>query len=260
MLLTGTAAAKQLKLDGSDLLDPRPMFAVPHSWSPAPNRRRTRRLGPGFQVDGIQVAHSSTIARHLGIGLGLTPRWKDDLQPLTPAEVVELAVESLLRRQLIVDLPGSGKNLQGDAILRQVLLIRGNQPATGSYSETRFVQTMRSRGFPAMWRQVKIFVGEDGSKRADFLVPFDEKLRRKLRATPDDGVLVEVDGREFHSKNDDFLRDRQRHNHYQLAGFRWLEFPASDIDRNPDRVASQLRELMDRCSGRGWNAAVNSFD
>ncbi len=247
MLLTGCAAARLLGLDGADLLDPSPIYAVPHSWGPAPDRIRTRRLGGGFEIDGVLIANTSTIARHLGRGLGPTPRWLDDETPLTPLEVVELAVEHLLRRRFIVNAPRQGKYTDGDFLLRQVLHQRGSLPPTESYAETRLVQILRSRGFPVLWRQITVHDGEPNPKRADFLLPFDPEAIQPNRWSPEDGILLEVESWQFHSSKDDVRRDRIRHNRYQLAGFRWLEILASDIERRPDSVVEQIRSLMGYC-------------
>ncbi|MCX5044523.1 DUF559 domain-containing protein [Aldersonia sp. NBC_00410] len=53
-------------------------------------------------------------------------------------------------------------------------------------------------------------------------------------------LVVEVDGREFHSEPGTFRSDRRRQNHLQLRGWLVLRYAAADVLQDPARVAEQI--------------------
>ncbi|WP_068276257.1 endonuclease domain-containing protein [Aldersonia kunmingensis] len=59
-------------------------------------------------------------------------------------------------------------------------------------------------------------------------------------------VIVEVDGREFHSEPGIFRSDRRRQNHLQLRGWLVLRYAAADVLKDPDRVAAEIVTVLRR--------------
>lgn len=59
-------------------------------------------------------------------------------------------------------------------------------------------------------------------------------------------VIIEVDGREYHSAPEVFSRDRTRQNELQLDGWLVLRFSAVDVMANPEKVARQIAEVVRR--------------
>lgn len=93
--------------------------------------------------------------------------------------------------------------------------------------ETLARLALRTRGF-----EVRTQVRFDGIGRVDLLVG--------------DSVVVEVDGRAYHSDPVAFVADRQRDRALQALGFRVLRFAASEVLSEPgcvaQAVAAQLGE------------------
>ncbi len=59
-------------------------------------------------------------------------------------------------------------------------------------------------------------------------------------------VVVELDGRDFHTGERDFVEDRRRWNQLTLQLVPVLRFPAKMVLRRPDRVLEQVQLLLDR--------------
>ena len=57
-------------------------------------------------------------------------------------------------------------------------------------------------------------------------------------------LVIEVDGREFHSKAEVFESDRHRQNLLVLRGWRVLRITWAMIQDEPDRVIAMVREAM----------------
>jgi very-short-patch-repair endonuclease len=59
-------------------------------------------------------------------------------------------------------------------------------------------------------------------------------------------VIVEVDGREYHSAPEVFSKDRRRQNDLVLDGWLVLRFSAFDVVSDPDRIARLIAEVVRR--------------
>ena len=57
-------------------------------------------------------------------------------------------------------------------------------------------------------------------------------------------IILELDGRAFHSDGDAFQRDRERQNRLVMAGYTVLRFTWHDVVKRPDLVAAQVREAL----------------
>jgi hypothetical protein len=250
--LTGPAAAALLGFDGfrdapgktstAELWTP--LWTSPSTHRAAPHLIRTRHwLSPTF-VDVQQVAHPALILRHLGEGLADTG-FQNRLKPL---ELVELAVEFALRHELVSvhQLAVRSSRLRGDRLLSQVMRMRGNQPATESFAETRAVQILRGWGI-SCWRQVWIYEHGRPKHRVDLVIPFKQRMARPAKLTPGMGLLLEVDSREFHERQ--FEKDHARQTTYDLLGFEWISFTPNQLEHQENRCRKALEVRIERGSG-----------
>lgn len=142
-----------------------------------------------------------------------------------------------------------GGSFAGDKALRRVLARRPNEPPTESYAETRFWQFLRRNGFDA-WRQVPIMdLSGRQVYRVDFVIYFYRRARRRPRPrilTPADGLLAEVDSREFHQ--DAFERDHNRQSMYDALGYRSLMITPNQVERRQAMVLAAINGAL--ASGR----------
>jgi len=175
----------------------------------------------------LVLHHLADVEHHAPDGLAL-------------AERVELAVEHALRSRLVAldDLAVRGRGGPGDGVLRDILRVRGGEPPTESFAETRAAQLLRSTGLVA-WRQVFVVDGPRIVHRADFAVPFQlrARLRRPEPLLPHDGLIIEIDGRGLHEPQ--FERDHRRGSTYDRLGYRWISLTPTQIEHTPaDCVAA----------------------
>jgi sulfur carrier protein ThiS len=103
---------------------------------------------------------------------------------------------------------------------------RRTEPPTESYAETRVHQLFRELGY-VTWRQVQIISSERIVQRADFVLSFGARVRPAL-FRPDDGLVVEVDGRFVHERQ--FEQDHRRQSNYDRLGYHWVSFSANQIE------------------------------
>ena len=104
---------------------------------------------------------------------------------------------------------------------------------TESLLEDRFVRVLFDRGIVLPEAQFEVYDGDHGLVcRADF-------------AYVDRRLLIELDGRSYHSDTKAFQRDREKQNRTQALGWTTLRFTWFDIHREPDRVAELIRSCVD---------------
>jgi hypothetical protein len=241
-VVTGPAAAAQLGLDGfRDLAWPQ-MWCSPTSCRPAANLIRTRHWQEPLLVGEILVAHPVLVIRHLGSMLS-SMQLPDD--GLSPRDRVELAVEHALRLGLATphDLKIRSSRSLGDQLLVEVLRLRGNEPPTESYAETRAIQILRGWGIRC-WRQVWIYERGRRKHRVDLVIPFVQGARRPELLTPDMGLLLEIDSKEFHDGR--FEEDHQRQTTYDVLGFWWTTFTPTQLEQQSGRARSALETKLER--------------
>ncbi len=247
--LTGPLAARALDIDGFRDGEWPVMSCMPHEARPRPGIIRVRRFHV-HEVGGVLMAKPWIVLRHLA----------DDVQLLTQAERrdgirpddrVELALECMLHRGLVTleELHFRGGSFEGDKALRRVLARRPDEPPTESFAETRVWQFLRDNGFDA-WRQMPI-VNLAGRvvRRVDFVIHFFRRIRRRPRPlllTPGDGVLAEVDSREFHEGA--FERDHERQSAYDALGYRSIMITPNQLEHRPASVLAAINGALS--SGR----------
>lgn len=239
--LTGPAAARAYGLDGFKDIEWPLTWCVPWGGELAGNDRtvRTRSWQPPEIVGDVPVCSLDVVVRHLNaFPVDLLNR-SDGLLPI---DRVELAFEHAARLGRTVR-PASGGSMPGDVMLRQVLQRRGDPIPTESYAETRAVQLFRCWNL-APWRQIPILDRGRISFRADFMIPFDGRRRRPEVVRPSDGVLVEIDSREFHEL--EFDRDHDRGSTYDALGFHWISATPRQVEQQPIKVRRALEGAFRR--------------
>jgi very-short-patch-repair endonuclease len=165
-----------------------------------------------------------------------------DLGRFVDADVIEIALEALLRipngpspehwNEALLDMltaQADASRQYGSLIIRSVLRRRHPGPPTGSIAETVIVQALRRQGV-VLDRQVRI---ELPNGRRGVRVVYPDF------ATADRRILVEIDGRRWHSGNRIVDLDDRRQNQL-TASFRVLRFRGGRALAEPDAVAAEI--------------------
>jgi hypothetical protein len=236
MAIAGAAAAGLLELDGFRGRSWPVVMAAKHGARSMPGVFRTRRWFTPVDVCGLVVAHPSIVLRTLGLQADVMCAVNDGIAPI---DRVELALEHAIRDKMVApdQLRSGGGDSPGDLLLGRLLDRRGNEPPTESFGETRAVQRFREWGIQC-WRQVLVIENGRILHRVDFVIPFRRCARRPVLLTPDDGLLYELDGREFHEGR--FEEDRRRQNTYDRLGFHWMSVTPTRMEREPDQVRASI--------------------
>ncbi|HWB69789.1 MAG TPA: DUF559 domain-containing protein [Solirubrobacterales bacterium] len=171
------------------------------------------------EVDGIPV---TTVARTLL-----------DLAELLDADRLERAWEEADRLRLlefgqVEEVCARGHGRHGLKSVLPLLRKGGAGPQTRSPLEDRFARFCEGAGLPRPAFNVLVLGHE-----VDVLWP-DEKL------------IVEVDGFEFHAHRAAFERDRRRDTARQAAGYRVLRVTHRRLEEEPESLAREIRALLDR--------------
>lgn len=157
------------------------------------------------------------------------------LHPKRLQQVLDTALsKSLVDTRRLHDLHGAlaRRGKPGSAALRQLLTDRVGEPIVGqSELERRFIALLRDASLPEPIREFHAPWLRPSNGRVDF-------------GYPDSKLIVEVDGRRWHSKYDAFEVDRRRDNAAQLAGWRVLRFTWRMVTDEPHHVISAVREAL----------------
>lgn len=117
--------------------------------------------------------------------------------------------------------------------LRKLLEKRASgSDVTESELEFRFLKLVEESGLPLPLAQFKAGWLEHVNGRVDF-------------AYPERRIVIECDGRRWHSHFDAFETDRRRDNAAQLAGWRVLRFTWTMLQDEPTDVVSTIRRALD---------------
>jgi very-short-patch-repair endonuclease len=232
LALTGPSAAALYELDGFRDLTWPDLWCAPYTGDPGDRIVRTRAWIEPTLLGDVPVCPIETVIRHLnavpsdllGVADGLAPQ-----------DRVELAAEHALRQGVKLRAAAGGA-MTGDEMLRKVLARRGSEPPTESYAETRAVQVFRTFGLRP-WRQIPILENGRIVFRADFMLPFIQSQRPDVIRTSL-GLLIEIDGREFHEPQ--FERDHRRGSTYDTLGFNWVSFTPTQIETQPKAVQKAI--------------------
>ena len=116
--------------------------------------------------------------------------------------------------------------------LRKILDERGpGWVAPESELERLALQVLAAGGLPEPERQVAVPWRSHQGERVDFAYPHQR-------------LIIEVDGRRWHSRDLDFENDRRRDNLAMLAGWRVLRFTWRELREDPTRVCSMVRRAL----------------
>ena len=230
--LTGPCAAALLGLDGFRDLPWSPLWCVPITGESGDRIIRARDWQEPVVIEGVPVCPVELVLRHLNAVpselLGLP-------DGIDPSDRVELALEHALRDGHKIAAPRGG-SMPGDVMLRRLLRQRGDEPPTGSYAETRALQLLRSWGV-VPWRQVPVRRNGRIVNVADFMLPFASRRRPEV-FSPTDGVLLEVDSRQFHAE--EFDHDSRRNSNYDGLSCHWVAITANQIERQVEVVRRSI--------------------
>lgn len=203
----------------------------------------TAPLGSHHVLPGIHVRRSGTMPDHHVVqrsGLRMTSPGRTivdlaaDLDDRTFRRVVE---DQLAGRRIDLDdcvavlaeLTVRGR--RGIARAHRILLSLDEQPPSESELEARVVDLIERQGLPRPRRQLPLPWADAEAGRVDF-------------AWPDQRVIVEADGRRYHTRIDAFERDRLRDQLATAAGWRPIRFTWRQVVREPRHVETILRRVL----------------
>lgn len=128
-----------------------------------------------------------------------------------------------------------GERLRGMRKLRPILLDRlgdGASAPTESELEALAEEILREVELPEIVRQAPI-PWAPGSGRVDLFIP-------------DWRLVIELDGRHWHARTENFEADRRRDNSAAIAGYSVLRFTWRMLTTEADRCVNQILEVGKR--------------
>lgn len=208
----------------------------------------TVRASTTHRWAGLRVIESSDIRSSDCISQGILAvtapvRTMIDLaSTLRPARVARVLDEVLASRMVSLgDLATrhaelSRKGKPGTTVMRELLDHRGiGYVPPESQLEAMVLDLLERHGFPPPERQVQLPWMAGTNERVDF-------------AYPEAKLIIECDGRRWHTRERDFERDRRRDNEAVLAGWRVLRITWDQVVDDEMRVVSMLRRALDRAA------------
>jgi predicted transcriptional regulator of viral defense system len=191
------------------------------------------RRGPkGILVHSCENLEDADRTVRDGIPVTSLARTLLDYASLAQPQQVRLALEAAERRGFVVgreleELMARSSRHRGTKKLRSVLAqMKGPAPLTRSELENQFLALIRGSGIPEP--QINVIV--EGELVDAFW--------------PDQRLIVEVDGYEFHKGRAEFESDRRRDAKLQVAGYRVLRVTKQRMDDEPQAVLSDVRALL----------------
>lgn len=198
---------------------------------------RNRRSRSGI-VHTRRALEPSEVATVDNIPLVSVARTLLDLCAITDAETCEIAVDAALRdgRVLVEQLSdlverASARRLAGVSVLRQLVVIRGDEEAlVESELESRVIRLLKRADYPVPRCQVVMELG-DRPGRVDFFYPHAS-------------LVIEVDGRRWHAGRREQQRDRRRDHALELKGLRHLRFTWEDVVHRPEYFLAVVGDAL----------------
>lgn len=192
------------------------------------------------------IVHRSTdlaprfVTRSDGIPVTTPARTVVDLGAVVGRRTVGLACDAALRSRLtslrevgdVIDkIARKGRRGVGHAraVLEERLLW---QSGTESVLEDLFRQIVSDAGLPSPAPQVRI---RDSIGRVIARVDFAYPVHR---------LAIELDGFQYHSDPETFVRDRVRQNALLSTGYRLLRYTAKDLREHPVRVVAEVSRFL----------------
>ncbi|MGH2829757.1 MAG: DUF559 domain-containing protein [Actinomycetota bacterium] len=224
------------------------MEAAPLELSTEGHRRSHEAGLVIHRVASLPLAH---VASHQGLPVTSVARTLVDVATIVGPSTLELAYESARRRGLVTGdqiedvLRRLGGRRRGRAAIRR-LLEELPAKATESALETLVWQLFREQGLPLPARQLEIrdptgaFVA-----RVDF-------------AYPEARLVIEADGRRYHSLDPDWNRDRRRQNELTRLGWTVYRVTWRDVWNRAIAVAAEIAELYEAGMARTGGAVTTT--
>lgn len=136
-----------------------------------------------------------------------------------PRRTEPIEIERLMRRY---------PRMRGRKRLRQLLDVYAGQGLTRSEAEREFLRLLRSGGLPMPETNVRI-----GGYEVDCV-------------WRNEGLIVEIDGRAYHSDATVFQADRERDAALTAAGYRVVRVTWSQITDHPRKLLVQIAQALSR--------------
>lgn len=198
--------------------------------------------GPKATLHFSRALPASHVAERDGIPVTTAARTLLDLGRLLRPARVERALDDALAAGLVTtadvervlhDLAGPGR--AGTKLMRELLEERGDGfVAPRSRLERRFLDLVRAEQLPDPRREVDLGTETEWNGRVEFVF--------------DPAVLVEIDGRRWHTALLDMERDDQRDNVFRSEGFIVLRFRYRTLRDRPAVVAERIRRAIETAS------------
>jgi very-short-patch-repair endonuclease len=193
------------------------------------------RSRPPIRIHSTGILHPTDIAVVDGIPVTSIPRTLLDLAARLRPDVLLRAVEQAVRLNLFdlaaVDAAiGRSPRREGVPRLRQVLADYREPPVTRSELERSFLALVEQSGLPRPRVNTTV-----ASLEVDFFWPGSR-------------LVVELDGRAYHTSPRAFERDRRRDAILLRAGCRVLRITFRRLQDDPGGVIEDIRALIDRAA------------
>jgi very-short-patch-repair endonuclease len=195
-----------------------------------PGRRSPRRAG--IRVYGVSELAREDVRRVDGVPATSSARTILDIARFIRVDQLERVVADAIRRG-VVDAPALAEQVErnarrpGVATLRAVVASRA--PAfTRSAAERKLLGLLRKSSLPSPLTNARV-----GAHEVDFL-------------WPDERVVVEVDGYQWHSDRQAFEHDRLRDAELQALGCRVLRVTWRQLQREPRAVVARIAATLRR--------------
>lgn len=117
-------------------------------------------------------------------------------------------------------------------------------PRRGNRERRRTLIASRTEPWSAAERLAHAILKEAGIAGWRSNMPLRLNWQQYYLAFPDIKLVLEVDGREVHERDDVFESDRERQNELVLAGWTVLRFTWPQLNRRPDYVLETTRRGM----------------
>ena len=106
-----------------------------------------------------------------------------------------------------------------------------SDPTSGSVPESAARLLFRRAGLPLPCAQYEIGLGDGQLARVDF-------------AWPEQRLIVEIDGFEWHATRDALRRDHARQRKLELGGWMVLRYTADEVRNNPQTLLTEVAEAL----------------
>lgn len=213
------------------------LLADHRKWPDVTVKGRARRPRQGIRVHSSTTLTAPDVTTVDGIPSTSVARTLVDLGDSGPPRLVERAVDHA-EVLGVFDLIAISEALEragprrGPGVLKAILAELGQPMLTDRELEELMLELIRTAGLHQP--EVNAWITDDGwAYKADFL----------WRA---ERLVVETDGRAFHSSRRAFEHDRLRDQRLILAGYTVIRFTWRQLVREPERVQRVLRNLLAR--------------